>query len=212
MIFTFTPKLPGVYKLYVEEVHSNNQLQLPGSPFRLVVYGDPVHLLDFGRLADELPSCQSLSQSTPSWLDGEWITRKIAGTKRGVLRSGWVFQPSWCSLDIFTTEDLKLAAETPPLKTIAILGSSIDRGIFFSLLDLLLANDEKYKLTDSDFSKCWGFAQVQVGNLKIMYQDFRVASSFNMNVSKDGKSEVICHDEKEAKSGNYDLFGEGMLF
>ncbi|XP_071853239.1 uncharacterized protein [Apostichopus japonicus] len=210
--FTFRPRLPGVYNLYVEEVHRNEQVQLPGSPFHLVVHGDPVHAVDLGRRADKLPSCQTVSQIRRSWLDGDWITRKIAGTKRGVLRSGWVFQPSWCSFDIFTTEDLAAAAETTSLKTIAILGSSIERGIFFSLVDLLLAKEEKYKLTTSDFSQCWGFAQVQVGSLKVMYQDFRVENVFKVNISEDGKSEILCHDEKEAKSGNYDLFGEAMQF
>lgn len=33
-----------------------------------------------------------------------------------------------------------------------------------------------------------------------------------MNIHDEGKSEVICHDEKEAKSESYDLMGQGIQF
>lgn len=57
--------------------------------------------------------------------DGEWVTRKIARIKRGVLRSGWVFQPPLCSFDISPKEELAMAKESHSLKTIAILGLSV---------------------------------------------------------------------------------------
>lgn len=33
-----------------------------------------------------------------------------------------------------------------------------------------------------------------------------------MNIHDEGKSEVICHDEKETKSGSYDFMGQGIQF
>ncbi|XP_071811537.1 uncharacterized protein [Apostichopus japonicus] len=212
MTFTYTPKVPGLYNLFVEEINANAQLQIPGSPFRLVVEGDPVYAVQLGRNADKLPSCQTMQLTRPSWLDGEWITGNIAGLKRGVLRSGWVFQPDWCSFDIFTTKDLAMAAEMTSPKKIAVLGSSIERGIFFSLVDLLLAKEEKYNLTKSDFRECWGHAHVEVGNLTLLYQDFRIVTVGNLKMGEDGKAEIICHDEKIAKSGDYDYFDDGIRF
>ena len=212
MTFTFTPRYPGVYNLYVEEVNMTGQLQLPGSPFRLDVCGESVDSIQLSRRADSLPSCQTLPLKQLSWLDGEWITRNRAGTNRGVLRSGWVFQPSWCSFDTFTTEDIAVAVNSFSPKKIAILGSSIDRGIFLSLVDLILAKEEKYHLSDSGIAECWGFAQIQVENLTVLYQDFRIAPSRQPIISDDGKSELICHNEKEAKSSNYDFVGEAIRY
>ena len=212
MTFTFTPRYHGVYNLYVEEVNMTSQLQLPGSPFRLVVRGESVDSVQLSRRADSLPSCQTLPLKQPSWLDGEWITRNRAGTtNRGVLRSGWVFQPPWCSFDTFTTEDIAVAVNSFSPKKIAILGSSIDRGIFLSLVDLILAKEEKYHLHDSVIAQCWGFAQIQVENLTVMYQDFRIEAS-RQTFSDDGKSELICHNEKEAKSSSYDFVGEAIRY
>ncbi|XP_071853234.1 uncharacterized protein [Apostichopus japonicus] len=211
--FTVVPTLPGVYNLFIEEFDHVVQLQLPGSPFNLVVEaGDPADAMEIGRTADKLPSCHAVPLTRPSWLGGKWITRNLASKKRGVLRSGWVFQLDWCTFDVFTTDDLAMAAESPSPKKIVILGSSVERGIFFSLVDVLLTKEEKYNLSDSDFAKCWGYAQVKVGNLQLVYQDFRIENDHFMNITDDGKSDVICHDEKVAKLGSYDFFGDGLRF
>ncbi|PIK62222.1 hypothetical protein BSL78_00830 [Apostichopus japonicus] len=169
MTFTYTPKVPGLYNLFVEEINANAQLQIPGSPFRLVVEGDPVYAVQLGRTADKLPSCQTMQLTRPSWLDGEWITGNIAGLKRGVLRSGWVFQPDWCSFDIFTTKDLAMAAEMTSPKKIAVLVPQLN-------------------------------------------EDFRIVTVGNLKMGEDGKSEIVCHDEKIAKSGDYDYFDDGIRF
>lgn len=75
---------------------------------------------------------------------------------------------------------------------------------------------EKMKLTESDLSQCWGYAEMKIGNFRLVYQDFRTTYSINyMGISEENGTatdNIICHDEKVAKQGDYHFFGEGMRF
>ncbi|KAJ8047375.1 hypothetical protein HOLleu_06359 [Holothuria leucospilota] len=212
--FTYVPLFAGEYDLYVEEIFQDVpwQKQIHGSPFRLVVEGDETNADDFKTHTDNLPSCQTISWEDPSWVKGDWITRKLSGRKHGVLRSGWVFQPKRCSFDIFTIDDIEFAAASKVPKTIAILGSSTERGIFLSLVDLTLRKEEKVNLMRSDLAKCWGFAEFQLGNLHFIYQDFRVEKS--QDVYPGGSSEgvnITCHNDKKVNEGSQ-LFQDALQF
>lgn len=204
--FTYTATLPGEYDLYIEQANHTSQFQVSGSPFRLLVNGSIDKAYERER-ADQLPSCQTVPQNDTTWIKGSWVTRDLAGTKRGTLRSGWVFQPSRCSFDIFSKRDVELASQTQGLKTIAILGSSILRGIFLSILDVILTKEEKSMISASDFDKCWGYAELKLGNLKLINQDFRIErfGDVKMEINRHVGLETTCHNEKLVNKGTYEL-------
>ena len=187
------------------------QRQLPGSPFKLVVEGPSINEKERRAEADQLPSCQTLPQTDLSWSEGNWVTRDLAGEKRGTLRSGWVLQPNECSIDIFTRQDLELAASSPTLKTIVIIGRSTERGVFSSLVDMLLKKDEKANLAASVVWKCWGFMELRLGNLRFIYQDFRIEEASMRKVKDKDHVNITCHNEKKVSSNN-DFFGDAIGF
>jgi len=104
--------------------------------------------------------------------DGDWLGPDFDLHEQ--VRSGWSFLPSPrmnCKLETFTKEMLQAI---PEKKSIYILGRSVERGVFLSLVDMLLDFKEAEKLKDSVINKCWGRASVSKGNLEMMYQEFRV--------------------------------------
>ncbi|KAJ8050919.1 hypothetical protein HOLleu_04302 [Holothuria leucospilota] len=212
-MFTYTPSMEGEYDFYIEELANirGDQYQIPGSPFRLIVHGSKVKEEERRKLADALPSCQTIPQNNLSWVEGSWKTRKIVGSKHGVLRSGWVFQPKICSFDTFTTEELAIAAASSEPRSIIVLGSSTDRGIFLSLVDLILSDRQKNDFDGSDLTKCWGFAELQVGNLRIVYQDFRIANTRNSMFKSENNVTITCHNEKKVAQG-YDFFDDAIAY
>ncbi|KAJ8051086.1 hypothetical protein HOLleu_04523 [Holothuria leucospilota] len=211
--FYYTPTMEGGYDLYIEEIEgkTKDQSQVPGSPFRLVVQGPKVNQEAERKFTDSLPSCQTIPQNNLSWVEGSWKTRRLVGSKHGVLRSGWVFQPKICSFDTFTEEEIAVAAASLEPTTIAILGSSAERGIFLSLVDLALTEREKVHLNKSNFAKCWGFAELQIGNLRIIYQDFRIAPSGSKRILNENNVIIICHNEKKVVEG-YHFFDDALGF
>lgn len=190
--FKYMPTLSGTYDLYVEEIELSQQKQLSGSPFLLTVDGPPMKPSDIRMQSNQKPPCQTMNQRNYTWLNGEWVTRVFAGNERGTLRSGWVFQPKMCSFDIFTKEDLSVAAQSPT--TIVVLGTSTERGVFLSLIDLALYDREKDHLDISDVGKCWGYTRVSLGNLTFIYQDFRL---FTLWYGQNNH-QITCHNEKLA--------------
>lgn len=211
VIYKFKPSKPGKYDLYVEEITANAQKQLPGSPFKLVIDGAPIDEEAVRKTADELPSCQTLPQRNISWLEGEWVTKDHAGTNRGALRSGWVLQPQRCSFDIFTTEDLQRAAASPTPKTIVVLGKSTERAIILSMIDIALREGEKTNLKASLMWICWGYMEVRLGNLRFIYQDFRIEGASEGSIKNNQFVNITCHNEKTASKNN-DFFGDAIGF
>ncbi|KAJ8047332.1 hypothetical protein HOLleu_06309 [Holothuria leucospilota] len=140
--FSCTPAYPGTYDLYVEGIVYKRQWQVSGSPFQLVVEADALTKMIYN---DELPSCQTLQipHSNLSWIEGHWLTRELTRDGQDTLRSGWVYQPKACNFDIFTESDISMAAASPVPKTIVVLGTSTERGIFLSLIDLALKEGRK---------------------------------------------------------------------
>lgn len=205
--YSYVPTIPGMYDLYVEEMFATGQRQISSSPFRLRVEGGAIKPGRKRAESDSKPSCQMIPQRNYSWLDGDWITRAFAGNVRGTLRSGWVFQPKLCSFDIFTREDLAVVAGSGSRTTIAVFGTSTERGIFLSMLDLALGSEGKVHLKESDVGKCWGFAQVSLGNLTFIYQDLRLFS-----VAHSKKKELTCHDEKLAGVDTFKLYADSVKF
>ncbi|KAJ8051085.1 hypothetical protein HOLleu_04522 [Holothuria leucospilota] len=211
--FSYTPTLAGEYDFYIEQLQRSkaDQYQIPGSPFRLTIEGAKVNEEAEIKFTDSLPSCQTIPQNNLSWVEGSWKTRKLVGSKHGVLRSGWVFQPKICSFDIFTQEELTIAAASSEPRSIVILGSSTERGIFLSLVDLILSDREKVHFNVSDFGKCWGFAELQVGSLRIIYQDFRIEHARISHFQGENNFTVTCHNEKKVSQG-YEFFDDAVAF
>ena len=112
--------------------------------------------------------------------DGTWVGPELEQYLNlnigGVnwLRNGWGFLPSLemnCQIETFSTDDL---LSIPPghdgkEKSIMVIGTSIMRGVFLSLADLLLPDHDKYAFGQSVINKCWGRVQVKKGNLRLMY-------------------------------------------
>ena len=98
-----------------------------------------------------------------------------------------------CKVETFNTNDIR---SIPKKRSIYILGTSIQRGIFLSLVDIMLDNAEKEQLSKSVIEKCWGRMLVQKGNLEVVYQDFRAAQFENPN----DPPYLECHNNKMVKN------------
>lgn len=113
------------------------------------------------------------------------------------MRTGWYFHPSSslnCKIEYFTDRELRL---NPTDKSIYILGSSKERGVFSSLVDMLLDTSEKQGTKHSVIGKCWGRAFIVKNKLKVFYQDWR--SNY---FQKPGSSaDYLCHNEKLVREG-----------
>lgn len=169
---TYESAFPGTYLVYVEDVdlraedETNKGRPIVGSPFPLVISGQPK--VD----VDSLPVCGTQTEDTSStfWRPGSWVSSKIASAEHGVLRDGWVFQPKTCVHDTFSYDDLMHLARLKEEAWLLAVGNSILRGVFLSLVDMVLAQGQKDNLSTSILRKCWGFADVRIGSLRLTYQ------------------------------------------
>lgn len=166
---TYESSFPGHYSVHIEVVTRKKHDQgvpIVGSPFALTIEGDPT--LDI----DELPVCGTEEEDieTSFWRPGTWVSSNLASASHGVMRDGWVFQPKSCVYDTFSYEDLMFLAERKEPTWILILGGSVQRGVFLTLVDMALAQGQKDDFTSSAVGKCWGYADIQVGNLRLTYQ------------------------------------------
>lgn len=131
--------------------------------------------------------------------DGRWLRCDAAGIrKEECLRDGWVFVPHNCRYKVYTpTEIMEASSRTAQSRNgrplwFAVLSSSIDRGDFHSLIDYI--GDEELLDEDGELStlrrfafeseskgnpgkgtavKCWGWSDMQAGNFRFSFQDFR---------------------------------------
>ena len=98
------------------------------------------------------------------------MSSNIASPTHGVMRNGWVFQPKTCVHDTFSYDDLMLLAELEESTWLLVLGGSVQRGVFLNLVDMVLARGQKDYFDSSALAKCWGYADIQIGKLRITYQ------------------------------------------
>ena len=165
----YESSFPGHYSVYIEVVTLKKRDQgvpIVGSPFGLTVEGNPTINID------ELPVCGTEEEDIARsfWRPGTWVSSILASASHGVMRDGWVFQPKSCVYDTFSYEDLMLLAERKEPMWILILGGSVQRGVFLNLVDMALAQGQKDNFRSSAISKCWGYADIKVGNLRLTYQ------------------------------------------
>ncbi|CBJ32276.1 expressed unknown protein [Ectocarpus siliculosus] len=172
---TYKSDFPGDYLVYVEEVQPSEQgegLPIVGSPFSLKIAGD-FPTLD----VNSLPVCDSQEDGSNDiadtfWRPGTWLSSNVASAAHGVMRNGWVFQPKSCVFDTFSYQDLMLLASLDGEPTwLVVVGGSVQRGVFLTLVDMVLAAGQKDDIATSTLGKCWGYTDLLVGNLRLTYQD-----------------------------------------
>lgn len=170
---TYESPFPGKYLVHIEEVEVSKHDEgkpIVHSPFSLTVSG--VSTLNVSDLALCGTNKQE-SMENSFWRQGTWISSNLASDVHGVTRNGWVFQPRECVYDTFTYDDLMLLASLEKETWLLVVGGSVQRGVFLTLVDMILEHDQKTNLKASIIQKCWGYADVQVGNLRVTYQVLR---------------------------------------
>lgn len=200
LLYSWRPVFPGSYEVLVHEIIGVNHPTPLVDPGRYPIFikegpaaGAGLSLLE--ERIEGMPPCQSVPvTSVYSHWDGDWLGPefKLADS----LRTGWSFLPSRqtmnCKVETFSSE---MITAIPQKKKIYILGRSVERGVFQSLIDLMLNTKEKERLSRSTIGTCWGRAMVSKGNLEIMYQDYRV----NMFEDPTKPRFVECHNERIIK-------------
>ena len=224
VVYTWRPIFPlEDYEVIVHELapgYAQKQFQKPTFPLHpggITISVQEQQLGDRASLFqnewNEAPLCITNYDKTDalSTWDGTWVGPDLqldldwnTGDKNW-LRTGWRFLPSPemnCRIEAFSTEDL---LSIPPgldgkEKSIMVIGTSVMRGVFLSMADLLLPFGEKRYFAPSVIGKCWGRAHVKKGNLRLMYQDFRVGEF--EKPGENGADLVECHNDMIAKEGS----------
>ena len=124
---------------------------------------------------------------------GQWLSQEAAGLTTPERRmsqaqvfSGWTFDVAGCRIP---RVDIAASAVW-----IVVLGTSTDRGVFQSLVDMLLPAEGKINITESELEKCWGYYDVSAGGVRLTYQDMRIQIPFSME--NDATGESVCHNDK----------------
>lgn len=181
LVYSWRPILPGQYEVLVHEIDQGSRGKtplIPPSPHPFVVtelvVGAGLTMLE--ERMSNMPPCQSQrwNESSLRW-EGDWLGPDVG--LENSLRTGWSFLPSrrmGCMLQTFDKHSVQRSL--PEMKSIFILGRSVERGMFLSLVDILLDPREKMYLKDAIVGKCWGRASITKGYLKVVYQDFRSAT------------------------------------
>jgi hypothetical protein len=172
-VVTYTALDAGEYTLRID-VYRRAQVSKPyvyWRPLGLDSYNVTVVRQD-GSLAQgsgrhELAFPPDLCTGEEDASEGRWV--RCEDTPLACVRYGWIWLPRTCHYHIYTAEEL---AEQD--LWIAVVGTSVFRGIFFAGLDHLLGERaEQLSSPSSRFWKCWGRLSVAVHRLRLSYLDFR---------------------------------------
>ena len=146
LVYSWKPILPGQYDVLVHEINHGNYRETPlvQPPHSFLVSewsaGAALSMLE-GRLLHRHP-CQILTRKNMySYWEGDWLGPDFQ--LENSIRTGWSFLPSGrmkCVLETFDSQSLR---SLPEKKSIYILGRSVERGIFLSLVDIMLGKEEK---------------------------------------------------------------------
>ena len=212
LLYYWKPIIDGEYQVIVHELQtfiSGNEATVPlMEPPSIVITNKPgVDSWELvQRRMETLPPCQHVRKPGlyTQW-DGDWFGPDLP-TSEGSLRTGWFFLPGAtmnCKIEMYNDEDLSVI---PEMKSIYVIGSSKERGVFLSLVDMILHDSEKEALEQSVISKCWGRAYVTKSNMKVLYQDWRS----NFFEPANSQPNVICHDDKVVREGGSTFVENGF--
>ena len=210
LIYLWRPSFAATYEIQVHELERNRygpHVKTPliqPSPLSITISSSSDFVSGgIGSLIERahMIPCQSVADiSVFSAFDGDWIGPDVVGLDPEQLRTGWTFIPSRtmnCTFETFSQKDL---SSIPEKKSIYVIGTSKERGVFLSLADLLLTDDEKVHIHKSVVGQCWGRVNITKGNLELLYQDFRVAQF----EAPDAEDYIECHNDFIAKdSGRF---------
>ncbi len=86
---------------------------------------------------------------------------------------GYVFVPdgNMCGHHTWNHDELMVKSRAPEKRWIVVVGCSIRRGVYFRAIGLLLGPEASRNMAVVD--KCWGRIDVEVGNIKLTFVDFR---------------------------------------
>mmetsp|Transcript_24480 Transcript_24480/g.44995 ORF Transcript_24480/g.44995 Transcript_24480/m.44995 type:complete len:613 (-) Transcript_24480:124-1962(-) len=223
LVYVWRPIFPLDYEILVHELNPKKKggadpttmIVSPGIlPIsvseELIMGSQYVTLLN--KMWDEAPPCQTLwgkMDAISTW-DGFWVGPDLVtvatNLENNMLRTGWTFLPSLemnCHIETFSSNDLLSIPAGPDNgkleKSIYVIGTSVMRGVFLALADLLLPGSDKASMTGT-IGRCWGRAEIQKGNLKLLYQDFRY--ELLEQPDKVGLNTYQCHNNKVVKEGS----------
>ncbi|KAL3803053.1 LOW QUALITY PROTEIN: hypothetical protein ACHAW5_008812 [Stephanodiscus triporus] len=172
LVYSWKPILPGRYDILVHKIdqsYHKTPLIQPPHTFLVTELAAGVSLSMLEDRIMNMPPCQIRTENNVySHWEGDWLGPNFQ--LENSIRTGWSFLPSsrmGCKIEMF---DLQALRSLPEKKSIYILGRSVERGIFLSLADIMLEENEKVHLKDSIVGKCWGRAAITKGDLKV---DFR---------------------------------------
>ena len=206
LVYIWKPIFASSYDIIVREINQNSKDTTPlVSPGVYPIYiseGKRAEGIGMSILNDRIsnmPTCQSIITTNDnqvySHFEGDWLGPNF-GLDSSSLRTGWSFLPSsetmGCKFDTYTPT---LIQSIPTPKKIYIMGRSVERGVFLSLIDLMLSSSEKEHLANSKIGTCWGRASVTKNNLQVTYQDYRV----NMFEDPTKERYIECHNDKIIK-------------
>ncbi len=129
------------------------------------------------------------------------------------LRWGYSFRPQngRCYYENWTNRDLVAYATNKalPPQWIVVAGTSRLRGVFLSAADHLLAGRRGEFET---MSKCWGRMDVEVGNLRLTFQDFRAQDILGQWPIPEQERRFQCHNDKQASYDDSEYARNTTLF
>lgn len=96
-----------------------------------------------------------------------------------------------------------------PKQWILVLGASVIRGVFLSAVDHLV-NGKRGEF--EGISKCWGRLDVEVGNIRLTYQDFRASWYTPFPLPTGPGEHSQCHDDRVASIDGYALYKNSTDF
>eukprot|EP00984_Skeletonema_dohrnii_P033825 scaffold31714_cov78-Skeletonema_dohrnii-CCMP3373.AAC.1 len=178
LVYSWRPSFAATYEVYVHELERNRygaHVKTPlikPSPLSVTISPDKTNTTSEGiesleeRARNMIP-CQSVTHMNVfSRFDGDWIGPNV-NIEADTLRTGWTFVPSKamnCTFETFSQQDL---LSIPEKKSIHVIGTSKERGVFLALADLLLTDDEKFHIHKSVIGQCWGRVNITKGNLEL---------------------------------------------
>lgn len=226
LMYFWKPLFDGPYYVIVHELPNHVDSNIPTlplpspSPMKVQIDNKPgiaSWIIARDRL-HSMPPCSALNrQGLYTTWDGEWIGPDV-NSGLGALRTGWYLIPGTqmgCKIDMYNDVDLMHVPhvlrhdnqeQQIRQKPIYILGTSRERGVFLSLVDMLLNGEEKQYLENSVINKCWGRASVQKHNLQVVYQDWRA----NFFENEEVEPNVLCHDDLVVREGGSLMFQNGL--